>query len=471
MLENMEKKVEAVRLVVYKGETKTLMPDELVELILKYSNITQLWKDKKYLPNLRRLDLSHSKNLRKMPDFRDFPNLEQLNFQGCVKLVEMDPSIGVLRKLVSLNLKDCKKLVSIPNNIFGLSSLECLNLSGCPKLVKNPSHMNISEKSSHSQSTTSPILKWTTLCYHSLYPDTQKDLASCVVPSLLSLSNLLKLDISFYGLSQLLDEIGCLRWLQELNLGGNNFVTLPNLNELSRLTYLNLEHCKLLESLPQLPFPTSIEWDLRKNKYSNKKGLLIFNCSGLCKTECCNSITFSWIIQFIQANQEHSFMLDRIDFVVPAKSEIPNWFNNQSVSGSIPIELSPFVHDNDDNIIGIACCAVFSIAPIDPAMTIYANANIYDIELSFSNKITCNGWCELFSCIPVILERDLITVKSDHMWLIHFTRDSFFDILKHIDLTLNHLDDFCMKVVDRNCKFLAIEDAAQPQSSSDYIIP
>jgi hypothetical protein len=93
-----EKKVEAVRLVVYKNETKTLMvetlskmshlrllilwgvvfsghlnclsnelryvewdeypfkclpsnfqPDELVELILKYSNITQLWKDRKVL--------------------------------------------------------------------------------------------------------------------------------------------------------------------------------------------------------------------------------------------------------------------------------------------------------------------------------------------------------------------------------------------------------------------------------------
>jgi hypothetical protein len=211
------------------------------------------------------------------------------------------------------------------------------------------------------------------------------------------------------------------------------------------------------------------------------------------------------MIQLIQARQQSAAsFFDVINIVIP-ESEIPNWFNNQSVSGSIPIELSPFVHDNDDNIIGIACCAVFSIAPIDPAMTIYANANIYDIELSFSNKITCNGWCELFSCIPVILERDLITVKSDHMWLIHFTRDSFFDILKHIDLTLNHLDDFCMKVVgtncnglhvkvqscgyhwvykqdlqlkhdcgnslDRNCKFLAIEDAAQPQSSSDYIIP
>jgi hypothetical protein len=386
-----------------------------------------------------------------MPDFRDFPNLEQLNFQGCVKLVEMDPSIGVLRKLVSLNLKDCKKLVSIPNNIFGLSSLECLNLSGCPKLVKNPSHMNISEKSSHSQSTTSPILKWTTLCYHSLYPDTQKDLASCVVPSLLSLSNLLKLDISFYGLSQLPDEIGCLRWLQELNLGGNNFVTLPNLNELSRLTYLNLEHCKLLESLPQLPFPTSIEWDFRKNKYSNKKGLLIFNCPGLCKTECCNSITFSWIIQFIQANQEHSFMLDRIDFVVPA-SEIP--CNNQSEGDSIRIDSIPVLQDNNNNnLIGIVCCAVFSVVPVDPITTTYVKgcASI-GIKLSGCNN---NTW--LYGSIPVILERDLIEVKSDHMCLMWVPLESFFNNLKFKDETLGRVHHFHMNVMVNCSEDLGLE--------------
>jgi hypothetical protein len=58
---------------------------------------------------LKALDMSHSKNLRKMPDFGDIPNLERLKLKGCEKLVQMDPSIGVLRNLVVLNLKDLQK--------------------------------------------------------------------------------------------------------------------------------------------------------------------------------------------------------------------------------------------------------------------------------------------------------------------------------------------------------------------------
>ncbi|WJX50777.1 hypothetical protein P8452_37032 [Trifolium repens] len=90
-------------------------PYQLVELVLKHSSIKYPWKDKKYLLSLRTLDLSNSKNLRKMPNFEGVLNLERLSFEGCVKLMQIDPSIKVLRKLVFLNLKDCKNLVYIPN--------------------------------------------------------------------------------------------------------------------------------------------------------------------------------------------------------------------------------------------------------------------------------------------------------------------------------------------------------------------
>jgi len=330
-----------------------------------------------------------------MPDFREIPNLERLNFEGCVKLVQMDPSIGVLRKLVFLNLKGCKNLVSIPRNLFGLSSLEILILYGCPKVFRNPMDLSISENASHSQSTTSSILKWTSFRFRSLYPDAHKDLASCLLPPLLSLCNLLELDISFCGLRQIPDAIGGLHWLERLDLGGNNFVTLPSLSELPRLVYLDLEHCKLLESLPQLPFPTA-KHDLHKyNKYKYWKrvGLVIINCPKLGERERCSSMAFSWMMQFIRARQQSSTaFFDVINIVIP-ESEIPSWFNNQSVSGSIPMEPSPFMNDNEDNIIGIACFAVFSVAPIDPTATM--NANSYDIELSFYNKSNHHAWCEL----------------------------------------------------------------------------
>ncbi|CAK8577146.1 unnamed protein product [Lathyrus sativus] len=47
-------------------------------------------------------------------------------------------------------------------------------------------------------------------------------------------------------------------------------------------------------------------------------------------------------------------------------SEMPSWCNNQSEGDSIRIDLSPIMPDNDNNIYGIACCAVFSAEPLQP---------------------------------------------------------------------------------------------------------
>ncbi|XP_058730457.1 disease resistance protein RUN1-like isoform X2 [Vicia villosa] len=411
----------------FKYFPSSFQPNQLVELILRHSSITQLWKDKakKYFPHLRNLDLSHSKNLQKMPDFRDIPNLERLNFEGCVKLVQMDPSIGVLKKLVFLNLKDCKNLASIPDNIFDLSSIEYVNLSGCHKIFKNHRILNISGNTSHSESTTSSFLKWTALRYHSLYSRAHKDLASCLLPFLVNFSSLVELDISFCGLTELPDAIGCLHWLEELNLGGNKFVTLPSLKEICRLAFLKLEHCKLLESLPQLPFPTA-------KKDMIRKGLIIFNCPKLSERELGSTINFSWMPQFIQANQVFSSIKDGIYFVVPG-SEIPSWCSNQSGGDPIRIDLSPIMHNNDHNFSGIACCAIFYV---EPTMTTYAQGP--DIGISLCIFGSGFAWDRH---IPVNLKMDLIEIGSDHMCLMYIPLNLFFFHFKE-NKTLRHLDHF-----------------------------
>ncbi|RYR69852.1 hypothetical protein Ahy_A03g016392 isoform C [Arachis hypogaea] len=111
-------------------------PNKLVKLILKYSNIKELWEGIKDLHNLTHMELCHSKNLVKIPNLSQSPNLEHLDLEGCVKLVHLDASTGSLEKLHFLNLKNCRSLVSIPNSIFCLNSLYDLNLSGCKRLFK-----------------------------------------------------------------------------------------------------------------------------------------------------------------------------------------------------------------------------------------------------------------------------------------------------------------------------------------------
>jgi len=319
-----------------------------------------------YVPNLRILDLKHSKNLINLPDFGEVPNLETLNLEGCVNLI------------------------SIPNNIFGLSSLEYLNLSGCSKVFNNPKHLkklDSSETVLHSQSKTSS-LKLTTIGLH------PKGLVSRLLSSLPSFSFLWELDISFCGLSQIPDAIGCIQWLGRLNLMGNNFVTLPSFGELSNLVYLDLQHCTQLKCLPELPFTHSSPAVIKQDEYWKKKGLYLFNCPELGERGHCSSATLSWLMQFVQANQESlaCFREAHIGIVIPG-SEIPRWLNNWCLGKSIRIDLSPLFHDS--TFIGLTCCVVFSVTFDDPSIT--TNELEPEIVLAFEchGTVTVNTRCQV----------------------------------------------------------------------------
>ncbi|GAU41313.1 hypothetical protein TSUD_93930 [Trifolium subterraneum] len=171
----------------------------------------------------------------------------------------------------------------------------------------------------------------------------------------------------------------------------------------------------LLTSLPELPSPAAIEHDKHW-----RAGMYIFNCPDLSDREHCSSMTFSWMMQFVLANQESSSSFRRIDIVIPG-NEIPSWFNNQRVARSI--SLNPFLIMLENNIIGMVCCVVFSAEPHDSTTT--TNGQKPVLHLRFHK-----GDLVLHFRIPV--NSNIIMVKSNHLWLTYFTRESFFDILKDI---------------------------------------
>ncbi|XP_027346033.1 TMV resistance protein N-like [Abrus precatorius] len=429
-------------------------PYQLVELILEHSLVNQLWKGGKNLPNLRNLNLRYSKYLIKLPDFRMIPNLRYLILEGCIKLVELEPSISLLRKLTVLNMKDCKSLLSIPNNILSLSSLEIFDLSGCTKVLNNQlsdilwhaKHMmelNICEISMGSQSTFSIFKTLIMLPFHLWYSRAYNYSASCLLPSLPSFSCLNILDLSFCNLSQIPDAVGCIQYLERLNLGGNKFVTLPSFKELSQLVYLNLQHCKQLKSLPELPSRTHFPFKREIIFNVQQPGLYIFDCPKLDERERCSSKSLSWMIQFLkyQAYQESSGSFRWIDIIIPG-SEIPSWFNNQSVGSSISLDPSPVMHD--DNWIGIAYCVVL-MALDGPTTSRNERRPYIVIGSKKANKALCLN-------IPVLLDKDLVTTESDHMWLFYFTRNNFVDVNDIHDLV-----DFKMEIEIRNSQGLHLE--------------
>jgi Leucine-rich repeat (LRR) protein len=60
--------------------------------------------------------------------------LEILLLEGCTRLVEIHESIGGLENLDLLNLKGCKSLMNLPSSISKLESLKTFDLSNCLKV-------------------------------------------------------------------------------------------------------------------------------------------------------------------------------------------------------------------------------------------------------------------------------------------------------------------------------------------------
>jgi len=253
-----------------------------------------------------------------MPDVANAPNLERLDLEGCIQLRKINQSIGLLTKLTILNLKNCTSLVSLPNTILGLNSLEYLNVSGCSKLYNNElldepnntEHLKklcLVEAPIDSRSTSSFIKKLLLWPLDLLSSSARRDSVSCLLPSSHTLPCLRDLDLSFCNLVQIPDAIGKLSCLERLNLKGNNFATLPNLKDLSRLYCLNLQHCKRLKYLPDLPsrtyLPSKIYMPPFQTLVPNIEdiaGLMIFNCPKLVERERCTSMSVSWMTQIFQ---------------------------------------------------------------------------------------------------------------------------------------------------------------------------
>ncbi|MED6170036.1 hypothetical protein PIB30_026749 [Stylosanthes scabra] len=407
-------------------------PNKLVKLILHDSNIKELWKGTKDLHNLTHLELCHSKNLRKIPNLSQAQNLEELNLEGCVKLVHLDASIGSPQKLCSLNLKNCKNLVKIPNLsqapnlrslnlegnfIFHLNSLCNLNLSDCWKLLKDPlleaprqsEQLNAGRRVE--RHITSSICKSLTRPLNFLSSRRHDNSVGSLLPSLYRFPALTYLDISFCNLAQIPDAIGQLSCLEGLNIGGNNFVTLPHcIKELPKLRYLNLEYCMHLKWLHLKWLPTAL-LPIGRNRY---QGLCVFNCPKLSDTQGCRLTVISWMIKMIQVNMQG------IIHVVTPGNKIPRWFNKQNVGPSIKLDLSPIVDDN--NWIGIACCVTFVVHDVP---TQFLDEEKYILRL------LCCGFAShrgrgvggRFLIVPISLKRDLITTKLEHMLLLFYSRE------------------------------------------------
>ncbi|XP_045832908.1 disease resistance protein RPV1-like isoform X2 [Trifolium pratense] len=111
-------------------------PKNLATLDMSYSHLEQLWEGDQALPNLKRLNLSYSKKLVRVPDLSLSPNIEEIILTDCISLVQVYSS-SFLDKLNWLYLAGCTKLerLDVRSNILSRSS-GLVALPNCYKLEK-----------------------------------------------------------------------------------------------------------------------------------------------------------------------------------------------------------------------------------------------------------------------------------------------------------------------------------------------
>ncbi|KAL6220003.1 hypothetical protein ACLB2K_007761 [Fragaria x ananassa] len=326
--------------------------ENLQILEMRESQIEYLWEGKKQLKSLKHIYLSHSLNLCKTPDLCGCPNLEILDFEGCIQLYEVDSSVGFLERLTHLYLNGCKNLRLLPSSVSGLKSLKFLDLRDCSKLEKLP------EDFGHLESLEFLYVNGTglrelpscmglknliILSFSGCTAGTGPPISKLLPSSFAGLHSLTELNLWYRNLLEgdIPDNISCLSSLKKLYLADNQFVTVPeSLSQLHRFGHLVLNHCPNLQRLPKLPSRVRvaardcISLEIVPEHLSSAYFL---NCLKLAK---CTSVAFTSMKRHLQQALQYHRQVEKFEFVIPG-NDIPEWFNHHSTGPLVTIDLPP----------------------------------------------------------------------------------------------------------------------------------
>ncbi|KAB2059684.1 hypothetical protein ES319_A11G323400v1 [Gossypium barbadense] len=307
------------------------------------------------MESLETLILSGCSNLVRFPDIDEkMERLKTLDLSGCYKIEYLPVNLQQVEFLEELDFSETT-ITEPPSFIFRLKNLKTLSFNG-RKVIQdrrtNPMAPMLPLLSGLSS------LRQLTLSYCNLCEgDIPHDISglSSLIRLDLSGNNFISIPASLTGLSKLeflklsncnmytLGEadihsyISGLSSLVHLDLSGNNFISIPaSLTRLSKLKFLGLAYCKMLESLPELP-----------TRVGHAR---IDGCSSL---EACNlvdSASFRAINCFKLADNINALALlkkhfkafahsrEEFDIIMPG-GEIPEWFSQQKSDSSIKIPL------------------------------------------------------------------------------------------------------------------------------------
>ncbi|KAI4369751.1 hypothetical protein MLD38_018163 [Melastoma candidum] len=440
----------------------TFEANNLVELNMSRSHLTELWRGRKEFRSLKIIKLSHSQHLMRTPDFSGAPNLERLILEGCVGLRDVDRSIGLLQKLDFLDLRGCRSLMALPDSICSLGSLRILHLSGCSRLVSLPTQLhhlgsleelNLAGTAIKELPTSIGSLKklkvlsfhgcagsgggnlslWLCFPWFFMCPGTSSSSRGLLLPPMSGLTSLTTLLLSDCYLvdGEIPDDLDLLGSLEIVSLEGNLLTRVPAaVTRMTKLKYLSVSRCENLHSVPTLP---SVEWmfaddcpslELIPNQFAGATELSFLNCPLLAGNYASNDLMTALLKQHLSTPPIHE---DAMFCVWLPGTEIPEWFGARSTGNTVKAALPE--RAARDRWKGFAWCCIFELVKQEASGTHIYNDGVSDfthiinINMRTDKGATRNGgW-------PVHSERN---IRTEHSLLAYASPDLYWSS-EHLD--------------------------------------
>ncbi|XP_062074471.1 disease resistance protein RPV1-like [Humulus lupulus] len=379
-----------------KGQFLSTLPysigrlNSLVELDIDETSITHLPDEIGTMQALKKLSLMKCRSLRSVPEsIGSILSLTTLTITEA-EITELPESIGMLDNLTMIRLTNCRKLLKLPALIGNLKFLYRLLMEDTAvtelpdsfgmlsslivlRIAKKPQVVGVCENNE---------------------PDTSMICSSQEArffpPSFSNLSSLCELDARARNISgKIPDDFEKLTSLESLNLGHNNFSSLPSsLKRLSYLKELLLPHCNKLRSLPPLPSSLrlvncaqciSLEYISDISNLESLEELNLTNCDkveDIPGLECLKSLRRLYMnccnnCSSVAKKRLAKGWLRNIRNLSMPGSKIPNWFSQDVVT---------FSECKNRPIKGITIGVVVSLNLEIQDDTIHLHPTIADIE-------------------------------------------------------------------------------------------
>ncbi|XP_059659415.1 disease resistance protein RUN1-like isoform X2 [Cornus florida] len=218
--------------------------------------------------SLKVIDLSYCQNLKKTPNLSVLPCLEELDFEDCISLAEVHPSIKFHERLVELNFRECKNLKSLATRIH-LKSVKSIDLSSCSKLEKFPEIQGDMECLYYLNLSGTAIIELSPSVAKHLKGLRTLYMGKCEMLERLA-DNIPQSVEYLKGLGSLPSIIGEMKCLGSLQLSGIDIKKFPSsFAQLTHLQVLGCDNCNLdEESILNLPHSLH-KLDLRRNKFAS----------------------------------------------------------------------------------------------------------------------------------------------------------------------------------------------------------